>query len=257
MVPTVRTGPAIGFAVQILVLAALAATTGLGPWAWLAGIAYGAELWAVLRHQTLGPADRVTLFRATLVGGVTALAVDALTGTGPAPRAVLVPLAALALSLDSVDGWVARRTHTESERGARFDYEVDAYLLLVLSVYLVRPAGVWVLAIGAMRYAFIAAGWALPWLRAPLPGRLWGKAVAVIQGIALVVAAADVLPRALNVVMLAVALALLVESFGRSIVWLWRHRALRGPGLESLPGRPVRRRRHDDPAVRQRRDAAA
>jgi phosphatidylglycerophosphate synthase len=257
MVPTVRTGPMIGFAVQILVLAGLAGTAGLGPWAWLAGIGYGLELWAILRHHTLGPADWVTLFRATLVGGVTALVVDALTGTGPAPRAVLVPLAVVALSLDSVDGWVARRTQTASERGARFDYEVDAYLLLVLSVYLVRPVGVWVLAIGAMRYAFVAAGWALPCLQTPLPARFWGKAVAVIQGVALVVAAADVLPRALTVVVLAVALVLLVESFGRSIVWLWRHRALRGPGLESLPGRPVRRGRHVDPAVRQRRDAAA
>ena len=39
-----------------------------------------------------------------------------------------------ALALDGVDGQVARRTGTASELGARFDMEVDAFLILVLSV---------------------------------------------------------------------------------------------------------------------------
>ena len=38
-------------------------------------------------------------------------------------------------SLDAVDGQVARRTGTVSALGARFDMEVDAFLILVLSVY--------------------------------------------------------------------------------------------------------------------------
>ena len=104
----------------------------------------------------LGAANRVTLTRATLVGGVTALVADALVG--PAHVAAMVGLAVVALVLDGVDGWVARRTGTVSALGARFDMEVDAFLILVLSVYVAGTVGPWVLAIGAARYAAWAAG---------------------------------------------------------------------------------------------------
>ena len=139
---------------------------------------------------------------------------------------MLVAIAIVALVLDAVDGQVARRTGTASGLGARFDMEVDAFLILVLSVYVARPMGAWVLAIGAMRYAFVVLSWALPWLRGPVPPRFWRKVVAATQGVVLVFAAADVLPAPLMVAALAAALALLVESFGRDIVWLWRHRAV-------------------------------
>src|SRR2546423_1883535 len=132
--------------------------------------------------------------------------------------------APLALALDAVDGWVARRTRTTESLGARFDAEVDAFLILVLSVYVARSAGAWVLAIGAARYAFLAAGWPLPWMRAPLPPRYWSKVVAATQGIVLTIAAADVLPLALSRAVLLAALVLLGESFGRHVWWLWSHR---------------------------------
>ena len=137
---------------------------------------------------------------------------------------MLVTLTVVALVLDAVDGWVARRTGTASPLGAHFDGEVDAFLILVLSVYVARSAGAWVLAIGAARYAFLAAGWLLPWMREPLPPRYWRKVVAATQGIVLAIAAADVLPLALTQAALVVALALLAESFGRDVWWLWSHR---------------------------------
>jgi phosphatidylglycerophosphate synthase len=258
-VPTVRTGPVVGLAGQVAVLVALAATVGLGPEGWLAGIGYGVVTLVVLRRAALGPADRVTLGRATLVGGVTALMVDSLTR--PEPAAVLVPLAAVALSLDAVDGWVARRTGTVSALGARFDMEVDAFLILVLSALAARSVGGWVLAIGMMRYAFLAAGWVVPWMRAELPPRYWRKVVAATQGIVLVVAASGLPPRPVAIALVAVALALLVESFGRDVGWLWQHRghhrAVRGPVHGSVRGGPVRRGGHADPADRQRHGAAA
>ena len=170
----------------------------------------------------LGPADRVTLVRAGLTAGVAVLVADAFVA--PAHRAALVTLAVLALVLDGVDGWVARRTGTVSAFGARFDMEVDAFLILVLSVYVARSAGLWVLAIGLARYAFVAAGRALPWLRRPAPPRYWCKVVAVIQGVVLVVVTAAVVPEFAAIAALAVALALLAESFGRETAWLWRHR---------------------------------
>lgn len=212
---------------EAVLLAVLWVGVELGPAGGLVGAAYGLGLWGLLTAvtrragtRTLGPADLVTSARAVLVGGVTALAVDRLWG-GDVPTAPLVVLAAVALILDAVDGPVARRTGTASALGARFDMEVDSVLVLVLSVYVAGLLGPWVVVIGAMRYVFVAASWAAPWLRAPLPTSYSAKAVAALQGIVLVVAAADVLPRSLAAALAGVALALLVWSFTRSVRWLW------------------------------------
>ena len=121
--------------------------------------------------------------------------------------------------------------------GARLDGEVDAFLILALSVEVAPSAGVWVLAIGAARYAFLAAGWLFAWMRAPLPRRDWRKVVAASQGITLTIAAAEVLPPALTRAALAVALALLAESFGRDVWWLWRHRRAAGPRVAAVRDR--------------------
>ena len=180
-----------------------------------------------LARQT-GPAVRltaaswVTLARATLAVAVAVLAVDSFTHG--IPVALLVTLAAVALCLDAVDGWLARRTGKVTELGARFDGEVDAFLILALSVYVAPECGWWVLAIGAARYLFLAGEWLLPWMRAPLPPRRWRKLVAATQGVVLTVAAAGVLPRALAQALLLAALALLTASMAQCTWWLWRRR---------------------------------
>jgi phosphatidylglycerophosphate synthase len=226
-VPTVRTGPAIGLIAQVALLVVLTSTVGLTLTGWLVGIACGLTTNVALNRgltrlgaAALGPADRVTLARTVLVGGVAALMADAFVR--PAALPALVTFSVVALALDGVDGWVARRTGTVSPLGARFDMEVDAFLILVLSVYVTRPIGPWVLAIGAARYVFVVAGWLLPWMRAPLPPRYWRKTVAAIQGIALTIAMTDLLPRRGTEALLVVALGLLAESFGRDVWWLWR-----------------------------------
>ena len=168
-----------------------------------------------------GPASWVTLARAALAVGVAALAVASLTND-KVPVALLVTLASVALALDAVDGRVARRTGTATALGARFDGEVDAFLILALSVYAAPRYGAWVLATGAARYLFLAGEWSLPWMRAPLPPRRWRKVVAATQGVVLTVAAAGVLPRALTQALLAAALALLAASMGECVWWLWR-----------------------------------
>src|SRR5918999_3940747 len=221
--------PVTGVIAQVIMGAALAGTVGLSGAGWVVGVACGAIMTAalargVLRHRPhrLGPADWVTLARATLAVGVAALVADSFDES--AQVTLLVTLSAVALALDAVDGWVARGSMTVSKLGARFDGEVDAFLILVLSVYVARSTGAWVLAIGAARYAFFAAGWLLPWMREPLPPRYWRKVVAATQGVVLTIAAAEVLPPALTQAALVGALALLCESFGRDVWWLWRHR---------------------------------
>jgi len=226
--------PATGIAFQALLLAAVAAIAALsgvvlGTAAWAVGATCAVIMNAALarglsrhRSERLGPADWVTLARGTLAVGIAALIADSFHRS--APVALLVSLTVVALVLDGVDGWVARRTRTAGTLGARFDAEVDAFLILVLSVYVARSAGVWVLAIGAARYVFLAAGWPLPWMRERLPPRFWRKVVAATQGIVLTVAAAGVLPRGVTQVALVGALALLGESFGHDVWWLRKHR---------------------------------
>ena len=228
-VRAVQAGPLTGLVAEVLLLAALAVTVGLGGAGWIAGVTCGVITNAALarglaryRSDRLGLADWVTLARATLAVGVAALVADSFDR--PAPVGTLVTLAIVALALDAVDGWIVRRTRTATPFGAQFDGEVDAFLILVLSVDVARSAGLWVLAIGAARYAFLAAGWLLPWMREALPPRHWRKVVAATQGIVLTLAAADVVPQALTRAALVAALALLSESFGRDVWWLWSRR---------------------------------
>ncbi|MGH3284550.1 MAG: CDP-alcohol phosphatidyltransferase family protein, partial [Streptosporangiaceae bacterium] len=134
----------------------------------------------------------------------------------------LVTLSSIALALDAVDGQVARRTGTATALGARFDGEADAFLILVLSIFVSRDYGGWVLVIGAARYALLLAGWLMPWLAAPLPPRFWRKVVAAVQGIVLTVAVSGVPSRLVGMIAVAAALLLLAESFGRDVIWLYR-----------------------------------
>ncbi len=232
--PTID-GPSIGLVGQFVVLAALATSVGLGSAGWLVGTAFAVIVCMTLTramHRSgthmLGPANRVTLFRATLVGGVLALVADSLRGHTPvlAIIAFLVPLAAVALVLDGVDGKVARRTGTSTALGARFDMEIDAVLVMGLSVFVAQSLGWWVLAIGALRYVFVAAQQVMPWLRGSLPHRYSRKVVAATQGVVLVVAASGVLPQVLGIAAVALALGTLCWSFGRDSHWLWRAKVL-------------------------------
>jgi phosphatidylglycerophosphate synthase len=241
-----QAGPVTGLIAPLLLLVVLAGTAGLGAAGWVVGVACAVTMAAALARglarnpgDRLGPASRVTLARATLAVGVAALAADSLAHDTPV--ALLVTLAAAALALDLADGWLARHTGTHSALGARFDGEIDAFLILALSVYVAPEYGAWVLAIGAARYLFLAGEWLLPWMRAPIPPRRWRKVVAAAQGVVLTVAAAGVLPRALTQALLAAALAALAVSVGECVWWLWRHRdATRDQAHEGHVGRPDR-----------------
>lgn len=221
--------PGLLLAVLVILLHLLSPTDGLGFAGWFVGLScaavvHGAVVLTAIRcAHRLGPADVVTLFRATLTCGVAALHVGA---EGRPPVSPLVALAVSALVLDLVDGWLARATGTASTFGARFDGEADALLMLVLSVHVAGPFGLWVLAVGAARYLFGAVGIILPWMRVQLPPRPWRKVVAATAGTVLAVAAAQVLAHSVVRVGLVLALLLLAESFGRDVWWLVRrHRA--------------------------------
>lgn len=173
-----------------------------------------------------GEANQVTLLRSGLVCliGSTLLA----GGQEPEIGWHLSGLIGVALLLDGVDGYLARRLKLTSEFGARFDMEIDALLLLILSliVWQTGLAGAWVLMIGLMRYVFVAASWLCPRLAAPLAPSLRRKTICALQGIALFTCLLPPFEETGTSVIALTALAALVFSFGLDINDLMRGKPL-------------------------------
>ncbi|MGN7250951.1 MULTISPECIES: CDP-alcohol phosphatidyltransferase family protein [unclassified Arthrobacter] len=175
-------------------------------------------------------ADRVTLTRAVLISCCAAIAVPALLG-GSGPGVAVVVLGAAAFLLDAVDGAVARRFACESPAGGRLDVQTDAALVLVLSCAAVPIVGPWVLAVGLMWYAFVAAGWFRPELKRTLPVKRLRKVIGAYQPCALLLALTPGLPGGITAAAVVLALVALLASFGRDVVeleqgyrkWTGRH----------------------------------
>ena len=226
---------------NVIALAGLVCTAGLG-WliaAWIgAGVAYLAVATACFAvffvsvvivagphhpHAEFGPANIVTTIRA-IVASLTA----GLVGQAAPPPVIwaAIGITALMVVLDGVDGWLARTTGMASAFGARFDMETDAAFILILSVLVWQhgKAGVWVLACGVMRYAFVAAGQAMPWLAKPLRATRRGRVVAISQLIGLGVALAPIVRPPASAAVAAITLAALAGSFAIDVTWLWRRR---------------------------------
>jgi len=169
----------------------------------------------------VGPANLITGARAVITalvaGAMAQEPTRALTWT-------LVAIAILAAVLDGFDGWAARRHRIASAFGARFDMEVDAFLILVLAALAWRfgKAGAWVLASGLMRYGFVAAAWVWPWLNAPLPPSRRRQTVCVVQIGVLIGTIAPIIRPPLSVLVAAGALAALGWSFWLDVAWLRR-----------------------------------
>lgn len=187
----------------------------------------GLSIGFLQRHHPFarfGPANQITTVRAVLVALVAGLVGE--------PRMPNTAAAAVAASLvvtvlDGVDGRLARRNRIASAFGARFDMEVDALLILALSILAWRyeKAGAWVVLSGLMRYAFVAAGAIAAWLRAPVPPSRRRQTICVIQIVGLTLAMAPAIQPPLSTLLAAAALATLSYSFLVDILWLRRHAA--------------------------------
>jgi phosphatidylglycerophosphate synthase len=191
------------------------------------------------RGRRFGAANLVTLVRGvgmSLVAGLAARAL--LSGLHTSGVAAIVGIGAVCVCLDGVDGKLARVRGEVSAFGARFDMEIDAATILVLSIPVAALgfAGWWVLAIGAMRYLYVAASWAVPALRIPVHVRLSGRVIAVVQAVAMLACLllGVLAPRIhwLPSMVAATALAALSWSFARDIAW--QVRTARGPAAGVL-----------------------
>lgn len=197
----------------------------------VAGSAFAAAtaLFAVLLsrrhpHRRLGAANVVTTVRMAIVALL--LGVLPVIGSLADVDVVLtVGAGALALTLDGVDGYLARRQGTASPFGASFDMEVDAAFGLVLALLAMHgPAGAIALLLGLPRYLFAIAAVFAPWLDGPLDERYSRKVVCVVQLIALLALQLPFLPPAVAIALVVVTGLSLVWSFGVDVRALRRRR---------------------------------
>lgn len=185
---------------------------------------------ALVAARTLRPrapgevtdADLLTLLRHLAAGALATSAVLAVDGALAARSWPLALLLGAALATDLLDGPVARRTGTAGPVGARIDMEADAVLVLVVSVLAALVVGPWALAIGLMRYAYVAASWIRPALRRPLGFSQARRVIGGAQGLALLTAVVPAVPATVSTGIVATALGLLVVSFGRDVIALER-----------------------------------
>lgn len=179
------------------------------------------------RHRQFGAANCVTTLRAAL----TCVVLGGLGETAQPPLALAMALVgAVAVALDGLDGRLARRSALTSAFGARFDMEIDALLILALTIVAWKheKAGSWILVSGLLRYAFVAASWALVWMRRSLPASRRRQTVCVVQIVALLVVLAPWVGRPWSDTIAAASVLLLCYSFYIDVRWLWRA-ALQAP----------------------------
>lgn len=170
-----------------------------------------------------GPANHVTTARAVFVALLAGLIGDS---SEPAVAAAAAAAAFAVTVMDGVDGWLARRTRMSSAFGARFDMEVDALLILILSIlaWQYEKAGAWVVLSGLLRYVFVLAGWVWPWMDRPLEPSRRRQTVCVVQIAALIAVIEPFVAPPLSSAIAAFALGVLAGSFLIDTRWLVLHR---------------------------------
>ena len=166
-----------------------------------------------------GLANYITLGRAALVSIFAGFIGFPETVTESSLLIVFIGI--LALILDGIDGWIARRTGTAGPFGARFDMELDGFFILILCLLVIEAGriGWWVLWAGLLRYIYVVAGLFIARLRQPLEPRKWRQAIAVIQTTALLACLPPLLGKSIETAVLLITVGLLTWSFVTDMIW--------------------------------------
>ena len=171
-------------------------------------------------HSHLGLGNSITLVRFVLVSALFSVVF------GLVNPWLIIFVSVFALVLDGFDGFFARRAKKVSEFGARLDMEVDSALaaILALSLWSSGLVGIEILLLAIPRYLFAFAANIFPWMTSPLPYSLARRVISVIQIASLIGLHAPFLPKVLITPVALIVIGLLIWSFGRDIIWLWRNR---------------------------------
>jgi phosphatidylglycerophosphate synthase len=217
-------------ALAVLFVVAWVTSRVLGFGAWYprkAAVIFGAVLAIVLARisdhpfSRFGAANYLTLGRAALMALLAAALGERIYYNAAFAAACVAGLMPM---LDGVDGRLARRHGTQSAFGARFDMEIDSLHVLTMSALLWQfgKAGIWIWIGGLLRYAFVAAGWLLPWMAAELRPTLRGRVITIVHMTTVSVALAPFVPVSISVIATALSTVALIWSFGVDIGRLWR-----------------------------------
>jgi phosphatidylglycerophosphate synthase len=199
----------------VWMVAATAAAYSAREPAILAGVAAASFAVLVVRHRTsaavpqpFGPANAVTTLRLLLV---------AMLAGAPVAHWALAVGACVAFALDGLDGWVARRFRAETDFGALYDMEVDAFLVLALTLRLASSGevGSWVLVAGLWRYAYVLLLDAMPARFGEAPRSSLARWF--FLGLVVCLTGALVAPPTAAVALAAVGTFIVSVSFGRSL----------------------------------------
>jgi uncharacterized membrane protein YbhN (UPF0104 family)/phosphatidylglycerophosphate synthase len=142
-----------------------------------------------------------------------------LVGVDQQPPQVPAFTALAILSLDLVDGWLARRFAGESRFGACYDMEVDAVFVLSLSCTLWARgvSGLWVLVAGLWRYLFVVVPLIVPSRGGEAPRSIYYRFAYAVMVVSFVLAL--VVPAELGGLLGALGTAVVSASFLRSFYY--------------------------------------
>lgn len=180
---------------------------------------------SILRNESTDKlssyANQITAFR-FLLSAITALAVFQL------PEKVSFCLFGLAILLDGLDGYLARKYQQASEIGGLFDKTVDAYFVLLLSFILVLKYDIpfWFLGIGYLHYGYELLLLGLGWEDLVIPKNPIGKYIAALLFISLL--SPFILPEYLYLPILYLAAILVSLSFSLSFFFKFRAASVKG-----------------------------
>ena len=160
-------------------------------------------------------ANQITAFRFLLSTG-TALCFPYL------PELLSFCLFGLAILLDGLDGYLARKYQQTSEIGALFDKTVDAYFVLLLAFILGQTYEIpfWFLAIGYLHYGYELLLVGLGWQYLSTPKNPIGKYTAAILFLSLL--SPFILPQSWFLPIIYLASILVCLSFGLSFWYKYR-----------------------------------
>lgn len=131
-------------------------------------------------------------------------------------------LVIIPLSMDALDGYLARRFGQSTYFGQYFDMETDAFyvLLLCFLLYSQQKTGVWILIPGLLRYVYVLAINALKWQDREEKGTFLEQIIGA--GFFVVLAMAFIMPDPLGAYVLAIPATMVIGSFAYSFYGLWQ-----------------------------------
>jgi phosphatidylglycerophosphate synthase len=161
---------------------------------------------------TFGAGNALTALRFAI-----ASAVGLVPDRVPTPALGATVLAVFAL--DGLDGWVAKRRGENSEFGAHFDMETDAYFVLLVGIELFTRGvhGAWILGAGLLRYVYVLALALVPARRGDKPRFAFGRHA--FTGLMLGLSLGMMVGEPLGTVATLLGCGLVTASFAHSFYW--------------------------------------